>query len=94
MNRIASINELDELREHIDSVITEIQEGEYDPDGELSYQIAIAHLMDHLVRAWHFSKLTDTEIEALGQEGFERATYSIPKLMGWEVLVEADTKIT
>ena len=94
MNRFAAINELDELKEHIESLISEIENGDYDPDGELSYQVGLAHLMDHLVRAWHFSKLTDSEIEALGQEGFERATFSIPKLNGWESLVEAEQKIT
>ena len=89
MNRLAAINELDELREHVGSVISEIEMGKYDPDGELSYQVALAHLMDHLARAWHFSKLTDDEINSLGQDGFERATYSIPKLNGWEKLVDA-----
>ena len=94
MNRFSAINELKDLKDELESLITEIENGDYDPDGELSYQVGLAHLMDHLVRAWHFSKLTDNEIEALGQEGFERATYTIPKLNGWESLVEADKKIT
>lgn len=94
MNRISAITELDELKEHIDTVISEIENGEYDQEGELSYQVSMAHLMDHLVRAWHFSKLTDEQIAVLNQEAFERITYSIPKLNADVRLVEPSDKIT
>lgn len=93
MNRMWAINELDELKEHIETVISEIENGEYDPDGELSYQVSLSHLMDHLVRSWHFSKMTDDEISDLSQEAFERITYSVPRLNAEIRLVEPNEKI-
>ncbi len=94
MNRVSAIAELEELKEHIETVISEIENGSYDEDGELSYQVSMAHLMDHLVRAWHFSKLTDEQIADLDQKAFERITYSIPKLNADVRLVEPNDKIT
>ena len=67
-NRQAALSELFELKSHIDEEISCIENGRYDPDGDLSYEVGLDHLMDHLmdhlVRAWHFSRMTDDEIGA------------------------------
>ncbi|MEM6458466.1 MAG: hypothetical protein AAF710_03645 [Planctomycetota bacterium] len=80
--------QLDELIVHAKNLITEIEEGRYDDDGDLSYPIALSHLMDHLVRAWHYSQMTDDQVARISQEQFERVTYSIPKLNIEHRLVE------
>ncbi len=90
MNQLAAISELTELKDHIETLLEEIVNGDYDADGKLSYQVGLSHLYDHLNRAWHFSKLTDDQIDALDQESFERITNSIPKLDGNFRIVEAN----
>ncbi|MEP1151260.1 MAG: hypothetical protein ABJH08_05980 [Balneola sp.] len=93
MNQQAAVFQLSELKDHIDTIIEEIVNGDYNSDGDLSYQVGLSHLYDHLNRAWHFSKLTDDQINALDQESFERTTYSIPKLDGNFRIVEADALV-
>jgi len=93
MNKFAAIAELDELKDHIDEVIEEITQGEYDPDGTLSYEIALCHLQEHLARAWHFAKLSDDKLGDLSNEAFHKASISIPKLNQDMMLVDPEKKI-
>lgn len=87
MNRFWAIFQLDELKGHIDDVISEINEGDYDEDGELSYEVAIGHLLDHLNLAWHYARMSEDQIESKSQEQFERLIKSVPNLMGYRRLV-------
>lgn len=93
MNKFATISELDELKDHINEVIEEITQGEFDPDGTLSYEIALCHLQEHLARAWHFAKLSDEILGDLSDEAFHQASISIPKLNGDMILVEPDKEV-
>lgn len=79
-NRNAAVWELNELAVHVKEVIAEIENGDYDEDGELSYSLGLEHLMDHLVRAWHYGQMTDGQINSLTQEEFGRLTRAIPQL--------------
>lgn len=79
-NRDAAVFELRELQDHINSVIEEIEKGCYDDDsGNLSYPVALEHLMDHLVLAWHYSRMSHEEINSVSQDRFVRLTCAIPK---------------
>ena len=80
MNRERAKWELSELAAHIKTTIADIDAGRYDDSGDLAYEVGLDHLMDHLVWAWHFSKMTDEEIDALTPEQFRRITRAIPKL--------------
>ena len=93
MNRNAAIFQLDELSVHINEIIAEIKNGDYDEEGELSYLTGLQHLMDHLVNAWHYSRMTDEKINALTQEEFDKLTLSIPRLNLMHKLVEPDDDI-
>ena len=93
MNRAQAISELLELIDHAKTVVEEINAGKYDEDGEFSYQVAIAHLMDHLACAWHFAHMTDDQVLALTQQQFEAITNAIPKLADEQRLVEPGERV-
>jgi len=79
-NRDMAIFQLHEIQNSIKRVIEEIETGCYDDDSEdISYAIELAHLMDHLVLAWHYSRMTNEEIDSVSQDRFERLTCAIPK---------------
>jgi hypothetical protein len=79
MNRRQAIWHLSELAEHIKVVVNEVEAGDYDEDGDPSYQIALAHLMDHLNLAWHFSKMSDEQVNALTTDQLCKYWDAIPK---------------
>lgn len=93
MNSLWAIAELEELKDHIEILTTQLANGDYDLEGNLSYQVILSHLMEHINRAWHLSKLTNREIDDLSQEAFERITNSIPKLDYNFKLVRPDKKV-
>ena len=65
MNREQAKWELGELIDHAREEIKKIDDGRYDDNGDLSFQVGLEHLMDHLVWAWHFSRKTDVEVDGL-----------------------------
>lgn len=88
MNREAAKWELLELADHIKAVVEEIDAGRYDEDGDLSYQVGLEHLMDHLARAWHYAQMSNEQIDALTQDQFNAVTNAIPKLGIEQRLIE------
>ena len=93
MNRERAKWELGELADHVKTVIEEIDAGRYDEAGDLSYEVGLDHLMDHLVWAWHFSRMTDEEIAALTPDQFAAITRAIPRLNVEHRLVEPWEKV-
>jgi hypothetical protein len=81
--------ELSELVDHAEGLIREIDDGRYEEDGDLSYQVALAHLQDHLNLAWHAPRMTNEEFNSLSQTQFEAAMLATPKLQVGQHLVEA-----
>ncbi|MFN3165730.1 MAG: hypothetical protein ACE37H_01560 [Phycisphaeraceae bacterium] len=88
MNREQAIFQLDELGVHVRELIDEIDQGRYDEDGDLSYEVAVAHLLDHLAMAWHYARLSNEQIDAITQADFERLTNAVPDLMPGRTIVD------
>jgi hypothetical protein len=88
MNQFQAIWQLSELADHVRGIITEIETGRFDDDGDLSYAVALAHVMDHLSLAWHYSRMSDDRINGLSQPEFEQLANSVPKLGINQKLVE------
>jgi len=79
-NRLWASHELRELRDDVDRMIEEINEGHYDDDsGDMSFPMALDHLKDHIVLAWQFSRMTDEQISSASEEDFEKWTSAIPR---------------
>ncbi len=93
MNRNRAIFQLGELISHADDVIEEIREGRYDEDGDICYQVAINHLMDHLMLAWHYAVMSDEDIDQMTQEQFEKLSTAIPQFEVNHQLVQPYDKI-
>jgi len=87
------ISQLEELTWHVKEIISEINEGAYDPGGRLSYQVGLSHLMDHLVRSWHFSKIPYDKHGSFTTDEWQALNISIPKLNGDYRLVEPDEDV-
>jgi hypothetical protein len=94
MNSLATISELDELKNHIDTLTADLAKGKYDDNGKLSFQVYLSHLMEHINKAWHFSKLSNEEIDNLDHDTFEEVSNSIPRLNPNFKLVEPEGKFT
>ena len=94
MNSLATISELDELKNHIDTLTADLAKGKYDDNGKLSFQVYLSHLMEHINKAWHFSKLSNEEIDNLDHDTFEEVSNSIPRLNQNFKLVEPEGKFT
>ena len=88
-NRNWTTFELQELIDHAKNVIAEIDSGHYDGDGDLSYEVALGHLQDHLNLAWHAARMTDDEFNSLTQQQFEALMLATPKLQIDQQLVES-----
>lgn len=93
MNKAEAMMQLDELGEHIQDVIARMEGGRYDEEGDLSYVIDIAHLMDHLVEAWHYAHLCDDKIRGMAQDDYVKVTCSIPKFQRGYRLVDLYTEV-
>jgi hypothetical protein len=81
MNREQAIFQLDNLCVHVQDVIKQIEQGRYEEQGDLSFEVDIAHLLDHLAMAWHYARMSDQQIDSISQADFERLTRSVPDLM-------------
>lgn len=93
MNRDRAIFHLHEIATDIPHFIAEIEQGRYDDEGDLSLEVALAHLMDHLSLAWHQSRMTDDEVDRLSQEQFEQLCTAIPRLQLDMRLVDSWEKV-
>ncbi len=93
MNRERAIFNLHEIAVDIPGIIDDIEAGRCDEDGDLSYEVALGHVMDHLALAWHQSLMSDDEIDGLSQEQFETLCTSIPRLQVDNRMVEPYEKV-
>lgn len=93
MNRIEAQSQLLELALHAKELAEALDTGRYDENGDLSYQTALQHLMDHLNLAWHYSQISAEKIAALSPEQFASLTNAIPRLWVDQRLVEPWEKI-
>jgi hypothetical protein len=93
MNRIRTVFHLHEIATDIPEVIADIEQGRYDDDGDLSLEVALGHLMDHLSLAWHQSRMTDAEVDNLSQEQYNQLCTAIPRLQIDNRLVETWEKV-
>lgn len=93
MNRECAILNLNEIVVTIPGIIDEIEAGRYDDDGDLSYEVALSHLMDHLALAWHQARMSNDEVDSLSQEQFETLCTSIPRLHIDNRIVEPYEKV-
>jgi len=80
--------ELAEASEHLQSLVAELREGKIDGQSEPVIAVQVAHVLEHLCRAWNCKDMTPEEYSALSQDEFERLSNTVPNFLGERVLGE------
>jgi len=80
--------ELSEASEHLSNLVACIAENELAAEDNSSLAIQLAHIMDHLCRAWNCRGQTPEEHGNLSQDGFNRLSHTVPNFLGERVLGE------
>jgi hypothetical protein len=80
--------ELAEASEHLQSLVAELREGKIDDRGEPAVSVQLAHVLDHLCRAWNCKDMTPEQHLSLSQAEFERLSNTVPNFLGERVLGE------
>ncbi len=73
------IMDLAEIKSHADIIIGEIEAGRYDDKYNVAFHVMLGHLMNHVVMAWHQSKMTPADLDAMTQDKFNDLVNSIPR---------------
>ena len=90
MNNDFIIQSLLELKEHIDSTIDEVKNGQYEEDGDLSFSVELEHFVEHIIMSWHCRNMTWNDINKMTYEEYENMSFSIPKFHSNYQLVELE----
>lgn len=80
--------ELEEASEHLQQIVADLRDGTIDGRGEPELSISLAHVLDHLCRAWNCKDQTLEQHAALSQEEFDRLSNTVPNFMGTRALGE------
>ncbi len=80
--------ELEEASVHLQDLVAELREGKIGEDDTPAVSIQLAHIIDHLCRAWNCKDQTDEQRAALSQEDFERLSNTVPNFLGEKVIGE------
>ncbi|MDQ8196361.1 hypothetical protein QEH59_18165 [Coraliomargarita sp. SDUM461004] len=80
-NSLAVSMELNEAVEHLQDLVTEVEKGDYAPEGEYCYATALRHIYEHLNRSFHFADMEQTRIEEISQESFEELSDTLPTFL-------------
>jgi hypothetical protein len=80
--------ELNEASIHLAELVAGIRDGTIEPDNTPALAIDLAHIMDHLCRAWNCKDMTHEQKDSITQEEFERLSNTVPNFMGERILGE------
>lgn len=80
--------ELHEASIHLQQLVAELRDGTIDERGEPALSVSLAHLLDHLCRAWNGKDLTPEQHAALSQDEFEHLSHTVPNFEGDRVIGE------
>jgi hypothetical protein len=80
--------ELAEAAYHLQALVAELHDGKIDDRGEPAVSVQLAHILDHVSRAWNCKDMTGDQKSKLSQEEFERLSNTVPNFLGQRVLGE------
>lgn len=80
--------ELYEASIHLREFLDELSDGKIGESDTPDLAIQLAHIMDHLCRAWNCKDLSSEGHADLSQVEFDRLSHTIPNFMGERILGE------
>jgi hypothetical protein len=80
--------ELYEASIHLQELLAELSDGKITESDAPALSVQMAHIMDHLCRAWNCKDLSPKDHADLSQVEFERLSHTIPNFMGELILGE------
>ncbi len=80
--------ELYEASIHLQGFFDELRDGKIAESDTPVLTVQMAHIMDHLCRAWNCKDLSSEDHANLSQVEFERLSHTIPNFMGERILGE------
>jgi hypothetical protein len=80
--------ELAEASHHLQQLVSELRDGKIDDRGEPALSVQLAHILDHLCRAWNCKDQTPEQHASVSQEEFERLSHTVPNFLGERVIGE------
>lgn len=88
MNPVTVEFELKEALDHLQDLVRDFAEGKIGERDEPVISLEIAHVLDHLCRAWNCKDMTLDEWSGGSQEEYERLAHTVPNFMGQRILGE------
>jgi hypothetical protein len=79
----------DELQEaviHLEELVNELRAGKIDDRGEPTVSVQLAHVLDHVCRAWNCKDISPEQKSKLTQEEFNRLSNTVPNFLGERIL--------
>ena len=80
--------ELAEASYHLQQLVAELHDGKIDESGEPILSVQLAHILDHLCRAWNCKDETPVQAATRSQEEHNRLSNTVPNFMGERVIGE------
>ena len=80
--------ELSEASEHLQRIVADLRAGRIAADGDAGLGVELAHVLDHICRAWNCKDQTPEQHAALSQTEFERLSHTVPNFLGERIIGE------
>jgi hypothetical protein len=80
--------ELSEASEHLQKLVADLHAGRMGASDDTGLGVQLAHILDHISRAWNCKDMTGEQASKLSQEEFERLSNTVPNFHGDKVLGE------
>ncbi len=74
--------QLNEAAEHLQNLIQEVDQGEYDEDGDIAFAVTLSHVVNHLLCAFNSRDMSWDDFSKASQEAYEEGAYTIPWQFG------------
>ncbi len=84
--------DLNEAHIHLGELVKGLTTGRISAEDFGPHSVELNHVMDHLCRAWNTKYLTPEQKQLLSQEEFERASNTVPNLMGERIVGDFNIK--
>ena len=80
--------ELSEASVHLQRLVADLRAGRISADGDAPLGVELAHVLDHLCRAWNCKDQTPEQHAALSPKEFEQMSHTVPNFLGERAMGE------